>query len=274
MKNRLGGSMFIRNGIRYDYCFREALASLCAVCDEVVILDAGSDDGTIDVLKEIAANTVNLTLYTGATWECERPGYPGKDRLAVLANQAKDLLSPACNWHFMLQADEVIHEDSFPAIRKIVEEDDPAMLAVAVRRLNLYGDMNHHVRLGDMPAGFGKPCNDAPIRLARRQYVALGDAESLGGVPSHSDFNFDYVDRIITFHYGYVRNPIVEVNKVLDMQGWFGCGQDERIKRMKAESKPYDPFEIMPRECHEELRITHPSFSRQWVSQREGMLKW
>ena len=94
MKNFLGGSIFTHNVVRHDYCIKEALHSLLAVCDEVVVIDAESDDGTIDLLKEIESLSPKLKVHTGFRWECQRAGHPGYDRLAVLANQAKDLLSP------------------------------------------------------------------------------------------------------------------------------------------------------------------------------------
>src|SRR5687768_10364303 len=81
----LGGSMFIHNAIEFDYCITEALTSLHAICDDVVILDAESNDGTLDVLRELKKTLPKLRLIEGAKWECA----PNFERLAILANQAR-----------------------------------------------------------------------------------------------------------------------------------------------------------------------------------------
>jgi glycosyltransferase involved in cell wall biosynthesis len=46
----LAGILCIRNGLKLDYCFREAGQSLLGVCDEVVICDSDSDDGTRQIM--------------------------------------------------------------------------------------------------------------------------------------------------------------------------------------------------------------------------------
>ena len=52
--HELGGTMILHNPFKYDYCVKEALYSLLQVCDQVVVVDAESDDGTAEEAVDIA----------------------------------------------------------------------------------------------------------------------------------------------------------------------------------------------------------------------------
>ena len=47
------GFTFLRNAIRYDYPFRESLASLAPLVDEIVVAVGKSEDGTLEALQEL-----------------------------------------------------------------------------------------------------------------------------------------------------------------------------------------------------------------------------
>lgn len=257
----LGGSLFVHNGIAFDYCFREAIASLCGVCDEVVALDASSDDGTAEAMQALTGQFANLKVITGAEWNCA----PDNRRLSILANKAISHLT--ADWHFMLQADEVLHERSYPFIRKAIESQyhDSFM----VRRFNLFGDANHCFRL-DLPQD-RKPCSDSVIRLARREYKTYSDAESLHVKQCAFD-PVGQLDNIAIVHYGMVRDDARLIDKSVDMQGWFygrGGVPDPRIVAMREDrrfawEKLHSTDELMP------LPISHPECARQWSADRQA----
>ena len=256
---RLGGSVFAHNAVRFDYCLAESVKSLCAICDEVVALDAQSEDETLDVLRQLEKEHGNLKVVEGAPWNCA----PNYNRLVILADMAKSHLKTP--WHFMLQADEVIHERSVGHIREMISNPygwDSAM----VRRLNLFGDLDHYLGV-DIPQK-DKPCSDAVIRLAKIKYGAYGDAESLQVEPV--SFTQEYTDKIIIFHYGLVRKDANLIEKIIDMQSWFsgpGSQPDHRVVAMQ-ESKVFDWRVMKERELLRPLPYSHPVFSQQWVEQR------
>src|SRR5208282_5743966 len=108
----LGGSIFVRNAIKYDYCVEASILSILPVCDPVVVLDCQSDDGTTELLRDLASKHPQIQLTENVLWECA----PNYQRLSMLANQAIAKLNT--DWHFMIQADEVLHENSIPYIRQ------------------------------------------------------------------------------------------------------------------------------------------------------------
>lgn len=259
--HELGGSLFIHNAIKYDFCVREALESLLALCDEVVALDVQSTDGTLDLLHEIAREHPKLRVYDHGIWECA----PNYTRLAVLANQAGGLLGS--EWHFMIQADEVLHEDSLKFIRTAIRETPETKVETfCCRRITLYKDFDHYVRFDSQR----KPCNDAPVRLGRKHAKALGDAESLEHLGKVS---MQYVPRINLFHYGLVRKQDLFIDKIIDMQTWFGAGVDHRVLKMKEETGKFQPEMIISDSELGVLKWTHPKFATQWVEERRNYLR-
>lgn len=258
----LGGSVFAHNAVQFDYCLAESIASLCGVCDEVVALDAESTDDTIEVLKQCALRHNNLKVVLGAKWDCAK----NYDRLAILANKAKSYLKT--DWHFMLQADEVLHEDSFPHIRNCIQNRKD-FRSFFCRRINLFGDLNHYLRF-DLPQD-RKPCSDVVIRLAKTEYPAVGDAESIGVDPAY--INTTRTDNIQIFHYGMVRRDPNFIEKVINMQSWFfgdGSQPDQRVVAMKDSGVPIFDWKVM-KERSDLARIpwSHPMFSKEWAEERQ-----
>lgn len=258
--NTLGGSMFIRNAIQFDYCVVEALDSLCAVCDEAVILDCNSTDGTLDLLSDLQKRQPKLKVITGGNWECSEKF----DRLRILADVAKSYLTT--DWHFMLQADEVIHEASFRTIRKAIEH--PTHRAYMIRRCNLWGDLNHYLRY-DLPQEH-KPVSDEVIRLATIDCTAYGDAEVLQCNP---DFMGREVDNIVIYHYGFVRRDANMIDKTLSMQSWFWGAEskpDQKVVEMSKKDNPRFEWETLKtREMLSPLPMPHPIFARKWAEERQ-----
>ena len=260
----LGGTMFVHNAVEYDYCVAEALRSLCAACDNVVIVDASSTDGTVELLNAAATELGNLRVVTGAMWACA----PDHRRLAMLSDFSASHLRT--DWIFMLQADEVIHEDSIPAIREAIEStsDDSFM----VRRYNLFGDLNHYLRF-DLPQ-IDKPCNDQIVRLARTGNPAhgdaAGDAESLRCDPHR--LSFDFLDRIRIIHYGMVRRDAALIEKMITMQKWFFGHADPKIVGMVDQGR-WDWELLKQRHMLTRLEFEHPKFSREWAEERQRVKK-
>lgn len=200
----LGGTMFVRNGIRYDYCFREAIASLLSFCDKVVVVDAGSDDGTDDELIEIQEanpDKLKIILDDSVAWN----SIPGKEKLVHYTDEAIRFLET--DWNFYLQADEILHETSIPWIRRAITEDQEGF---HVSRINLW--KNPFMRL-NVPQN-RMPCSPIVLRLARTEFRSYGDAESLA-TNTCSD---EYVDRIKIYHMGFVRRREVMKEKIINMQ--------------------------------------------------------
>lgn len=256
----LGGSLFVRDAIRLDYCVEAAIESLVPVCDDVVVMDCQSQDDTLDLLQAVAERHRNVRIIKDSPWEVAA----GYVRLALLANAAREQLRT--DWHFMLQADEVLHEASYEAIREAVREDGWGHGTFKVRRLNLWADPGYCVAGGSKL----KPCSDEPTRLGKQDVPAVGDGESLIEYRDGASL----VDRVTIFHYGFIRHGLIE--KVIDMQSWFhgpGSTPDERVTRMRDTGGEFRPFDIIPESELVPIPIGHPAVAAGWLATHTGAVR-
>lgn len=252
----LGGSIFVRDAIRLDYCVEAAIESLVPVCDQIVVMDCQSTDGTLELLRRIAVQHHNVKIVDGQPWEVGTH----YDRLVIHANAARERLST--RWHFMLQADEVLHEVSYPAIRDAVANDGWGHGTFKVRRINLYGDPGRYVRF---TSGM-KPCSDEPTRLGLSDVPAIGDAESL--VEANGTCRL-LLGHVTIFHYGFVRRGAALIDKTIEMQSWFHGPHgtpDARVVAMKNAGTGFVPSAIMPDSELAPIPIRHPVAARSWLA--------
>ena len=255
----IGGSLFIRNAVKYDYCVEASILSLVNLCDEIVVLDCQSDDGTQAILRNLASQYKQIKIYENITWNCAE----NYDRLKILANLGINFLKT--DWHFMIQADEVLHEKSIPVLKSIANGDE--VCAFLVRRPHIFGNMDHYIR-HDLPT-INKPASDYVIRFGRKNHLAVGDAESIWA-PS---VNTAFKEEIVMFHYGYVRKNSVCLTKAIDMQGWFngvGSSVDQRLVQMQNGDGVFRPEAFFNWDQLAKLDLSHPLCAQQWVNQRRS----
>lgn len=210
----LGGSLFIRNNYLYDYCAEESIKSLLEFCDKVSVVDAGSSDGTVEMLKELEARDKNLivTYLTEQDWQKQQG--KGYSKLCYFTDIAISKLNTDYNYY--QQADEITHENCYDSIRRAMEWVSEGYL---ISRINLW--QSPYLRLKVI--GNRNPCSTQIVRLAKTQYRSYGDAESLA---APNDDN--YVEQIRLYHMGFVRKREIMKAKVINMQeGVFELGSHD-----------------------------------------------
>lgn len=212
----LGGSLIVRDGIKFDYNFVESINCLLGFCDQVAVIDGGSTDGTAEVLKTMDNPKLKIKYYKPEDWTA----IEGKEKLVWFTDRAIEMLDT--DWNFYLQADEILHERSYSWVRKAIEDKADSYLC---RRINLWG--NPFTQL-NVPQN-RMPCSEIVCRLARTKYRSYGDAESLrtdGATCGHN-----YIDAIVIYHMGFVRKREVMKAKIINMQeGVFGMsGHDAKL---------------------------------------------
>lgn len=103
MSYNLSAAVFIRNSLT-GFCLWESVASILPWVDEFVVLDLGSTDGTIELLREIAHQNRKFKIILEGK-------FPEIDA-GVFATLANELID-RCQYENVLyyQADEIWHED-------------------------------------------------------------------------------------------------------------------------------------------------------------------
>ena len=97
-----------------NYPFEECIKSMLGFCEEVVVLDGVSDDGTWEKLEELAKQDSRVKLYQNQfDWENE-PTIDGMQKAYARA---------LCENEYLWQqdADEIVHEDDYEKIKLITK---------------------------------------------------------------------------------------------------------------------------------------------------------
>jgi glycosyltransferase involved in cell wall biosynthesis len=104
--------MIAKDLLGQGYPFVEAIASALPICDEFLISDGYSTDGTYEILQKIADLNTKVKVH--------RYHWPDKKDITVLADVTNEVRSKCrCDYIFSLQANEVIHEQSAPLIKAL-----------------------------------------------------------------------------------------------------------------------------------------------------------
>lgn len=223
MKKSLGAVSFIRNGIELDYNWMETIRNMQAFADQVVVLDAGSTDGTAAEVMKFADEKTKVICLPESDWLAQH----GREKLAYFQNEAKKHL--ATDYYMVIQSDEVLHEDSFTHVRAAMALGAPSYMC---HRANLWFNpwLELHV------AQDRKPCSSQVIRLAKLEYDSTGDGESID-CPLVSP---DFTPYIRIYHMGFVRDRAKMKKKVIYIQEQvFQTPHDHRLDK----SELFDPHE-------------------------------
>ncbi len=103
----------VKDAIRQGYPFAETIASVLPVCDELLISDGYSNDGTFETLQRISTLNNKIKIF--------RNEWIRKD-VTVLADVSNDLRKKCTSdYLFYIQAAEVVHEDSVKMLRRLPE---------------------------------------------------------------------------------------------------------------------------------------------------------
>lgn len=255
MQKQLAGITFIRNSIQYDYHIRETILSLIECTDHVFVVDAGSDDGTTDILTELFREhreKLTVIFCQQSEWHEQK----GREKLSYFTNIAIKQAQDGYSHVFYCQADEIIPEASYPFLRALLEmyPDEEAFLTP---RINLWGDSQHYLTCSHDRM----PCSTQVIRLAKSHCRAVGDAESLDGQCKW------LVDEIPLFHTGFIRNKYKMIGKVRNMvENVFGMGPDKALDSM---TDGWNPFVSHSREDVSPHGRKLPMLIQEWAKERD-----
>jgi hypothetical protein len=251
MGKKLAGITFIRNGVLLDYCFEAAVHSLQAICDHVFVVYVEGDDNTLEALEAIGG----ITLIT-----CARESWDeikGKEKLSYFQNIGIQYAQQqGFDYCLLVQGDEVIHESSFPYIKRAVELGEESFF---VSRINLWGSSRTQLNVPQAR----KPVSSVVNRLTKTSYRSVDDGESIAAPAS-----LDFINLIRIYHMGFVRDKHKHCNKVRVMQEEV-FGFSEMDKRVRDMNNVFDPWIHFAKEDVLPIEEELPVFVREWAAQRD-----
>ncbi|MGD9849875.1 MAG: hypothetical protein AB7T38_01275 [Nitrospirales bacterium] len=131
----VSGFTFCKNVVKFDFPVVEAIRSILPLVDEFIVNVGKSEDETLEVIRSLKDERIRIVE---SVWD-ETLKSDGQ----IFGIQQDVALSHCIgDWAFLVQADEVIHEDDLPIIRKAIEESsgNPNVLGLVFRMLHFKGD--------------------------------------------------------------------------------------------------------------------------------------
>lgn len=131
---RISGFTFIRNGIALGYPFVPSICSLLPLCDEIVVNVPRSTDDTLNAVRAIGDPRIRII-------ETEWDEAMRTRGLAMSHHTNLALHECTGNWCVYIQGDEVLHEDTLPAMRAAMERElnRPVVQGLLVDYTHFYG---------------------------------------------------------------------------------------------------------------------------------------
>lgn len=235
----LSGFTFVKDAVRYDFPILESIYSMLPVCNEVIVNIGKSEDETLDKISAIKSNKIKIIENV---WD---PAVKKEGRILALQT---DLAKKECKGDFALylQADEILHEQDYPAILEAVKnmEKNKKYDGARFRYFHFYG--NYQYFQDNRRLWYFRS-----IRLVRNipEIISEGDAVTFERTDKKSMKTFDCRARI--FHYGWVRSLDVMTQKMQNaMQNYW-----DESNRFSDPAKTYWDTDFL-----REYKGTHPVF--------------
>ena len=254
----VSGFTFCRNVEKLDYPFVESIRSLLPIVDEFVINVGDSEDNTLGLVRSIGDPKIKIVE---SVWDMALR----KDGLiyAQQTNIALEHCRKDADWAFYLQADEIIHEKDYKALRVAMEthKDNRRLLGLMSRYKHFVGDYQsldpwayrramRIVRPGGAVISVGDAVGFA--RASDNLYLGKKERSLWEYAPGH------------IYHYGWVKSPALLREKVRTQVEWYWEGTPNTRDTQVLSLKEFMPehYEILKR-----FDGTHPQVMEKRVSE-------
>jgi len=250
------GFTIVRNAIKYDYPVVESIKSILPLCDKVVVAAGNSDDGTLDLIKSIDNDKVIIieTIWDDTLKE-------GGRVLAVETNKAMDAIPDDFDWCFYIQADEVIHENSYPLIQSAMMQwlNVPKVEGLLFKYHHFWGTFGF--------LGINRQWYKHEIRVIRNNKQIRSYRDAQGFRRNNSKLKVKSIDAYI-FHYGYVRSPSVMKKKMKDFSELYHSDED-----LKKEIQRINEFNYEDVDAVKKFNGSHPAIMKKRIEEMVWSVK-
>lgn len=177
-KPKISGYTTTYNAVKQQYPFDQCITSMLAFCDEVCIVDGGSDDDTWERLQQMAEDEGRIKVkQVKRDWRSKRhPVFDGMQKAEARAMCTKDFC-------WQMDSDEIVHEDDVPKVIDLARNMPKGADIVALPVIEYWGGADK-VRMDIQPWKWRLSRNNPdithgiPIELRREdadgQYAAQG----------------------------------------------------------------------------------------------------
>jgi hypothetical protein len=250
----LYGFTLLRNGVKYDYSFKECLLSLSAVTKKTYLaLGKGEDDTE----KEVSG--FNFLKIIPTVWDdnLREGGIILSQQTNIALNELKnDKKAEHDSWGMYLQCDEVIHEEDYKLIARDLEKaEESGCDAISFRYLHFW-QTHHHIAIN-------KKWYPQEIRAVKLNT----NIESWGDAQSFKNHTKVYQSEAKIFHYGHVREEKSYKNKKEDILKRYHS--EEKLAKYQKREKKFDDLTAVLN-----FLGTHPQVMKERILRMGGVWDW
>lgn len=249
---KICGFSFVRNGVKFDYPFEEAIRSILPVCDKVIVAVGNSEDNTLEIVQSIDPKIEVLKTF----WDDSLR--EGGRVLALETDKAFQAIPLDYDWAFYIQGDEVIHEQYLPAIRKAMEDnlDNQAVDGLLFNYTHFFGSYDF--------VGLTYSWYRREVRIVRnrKDIFSFRDAQGFRKSPNEK-LRVKLIDAEV-FHYGYVKEPVALQLKQTSMIKHY---HDDKWIRNFFQPKESYQYEGAP-EPVKKFEGTHPATMKKRIERK------
>lgn len=252
----LSGLICLRNGDDLDYCWREAIQSLLPVCDEVVICEGESTDGTQEAVRKWMESEPKLKL-------CIYPWPDPKGDVDFYVNWIQfGRAHIAGDFLLHCDADEIISEHTQQVLAKFRRDTKPKdRISLKGHRYNFWKDAYHLIP-------HGVCLSHIVTRVAPRDVFMPSDGAHVLGDKIE---NMSVQSRVTFYHYGFLRRSKAYFEKSRQLHTmFFGSMSDQRLADAEKSGKEW-MAEIRDVEWTNRLlpyEWDHPEIIKPWLRER------
>lgn len=237
------GFTFVRNAIKYDYPVLESINSLLPLCDELAVAVGNSEDDTLALIQKINSPKIHIieTVWDDSLRE-------GGRVLAVETDKALAVVPADADWAIYLQADEVLHEADYAAIRAGMErwKDDESVQGLLLNYRHFYGSYDY---VGDSYRWYRRE-----IRIVRPGIGVASYRDAQGfRLSDNSKLRVKLLDATV-HHYGWVKTPAAMQRKQETFNKLWHS--DEWVAQNVAPAEEFDYSQV---DSLQRFVGTHPS---------------
>ncbi len=245
---KVSGFTIVRNGQKFDYPFIESIRSLLPLCDEVIVAVGNSEDDTHAMVESINSPKIKIiqTIWDDSLRE-------GGRVLAVETDKAKAAISPDADWGIYLQADEVLHEQDYPVVRKAMEDNlaDKRVDGLLFDHLNFYGSFDF---LAD-----SRRWSYKQIRVIRNDPAINSFRDAMSFRKNGKNLRVKKINATV-YHYGWVRTPDAMQKKLETFQKLWH--DDDWIEKNVTKADEFDYSQI---DSLAHFKGTHPEVMKERI---------
>lgn len=255
---------YVRNGLQYDYPFIESIQSILRVVDEFIVVIGDSTDGTREIVEALNNSKIKII---DTIWNDNLR--TGGQIFAQQANIGLDNVSRDADWLFHIQADEVIHENDLPVIKKSMELylDQPEVEGLLFDFINFFGDYKHYAP--------SRRYHQKEIRIIRNNphfksykdsqgFRSFNDPENIWQEKG-TKLSVKKIDATV-YHYSYVKDPKVQLKKHLVFGSRWHEG-DEWMKEFIEKNK--DGYDYGKIDFLYKYQGTHPAVMQHRIAKQD-----